>query len=640
MNTSKSASSSLAPLNVGIWLPLGPGAHWRGEGIARTIEFIIKGNIKNGQLGKDVVYTFYTSIFLSHDIKISLEETIGDDIKYIRFATVATVDYYCLKTINAIFSLFGLIKFHKKEPIPFNLSKLGNIKTPRGVRRFYATGKARKVARYLGLKLLIDQDNTEYEFPKEKKKKKLDIFTTWLSGFAKESSRYTVQDPQPLPFEKYRFEYKHALKFTMPGAYIFMKIVHACNKIVGLRYFSSKIRGFYFRLSQSSINKTLLRYAMSLKPEEKTIDVWWIVNPNVYGAEFLPGPRVMNFWDFVVGEYGYFWERAAVEQTFSRVKLVCHAADAIITQSHHNRDLKLSPIMNIENDKVNVVYLSYPDHYPQYVPLFKKTGKRTNQSRKQAADIIRHYVGWRLYQNFGSKGRNMNKYGFMMERLNSFSFEDKVFAIISTQDRPYKNLSFMVNAFFDAVNKKGIDAYLILTSEIDLSDTNSKLTKILLKQSAMHRVFSLPRVPNNVHAALYHCASLTIHPSYSEGGVGSYPFVEGMVMGCPGLVAIGDYSYEGHRLHPNYHEIMISPYHKKDAVKKIVNALQNPKRLYEQQKDIFDAHAKWKWSDIASAYLTIMKGTLGNTPFTPAKFQKDEMSAFYDIPSLKSASKK
>ncbi len=631
MSTSKFAPSS--PLNVGIWLPLGPGAHWRGEGIARTIEFIINGNVKNGQLGSDVVYTFYSSISLSNDIKNSLEETLGDDIRHIQFVRVLTADYHSLKVVNTIFSLFGLIKFQKKEPVPFNLSKLENITTPQGVQAFYVKGKAHKAARFLGLKLLIDQDNPDYKFPK--KKKKIDIFKAWLFWAFKKDSNDTIPEQQARPFEKYRLEEKYALKYTMPGAFIFMKIVHFCNKIVGLRFFSNKAQAFYFRLSQSSINKKLLHYAMSENPEKENVDIWWIVNPNIYGAEFLPGPKVVNFWDFVVGEYGYFWDKAAVENTYSRIKLVCHAADAIITQSLHNRELKLFPIMNVDGAKTNVVYLSYPDHYPQYVPLFHKSGVRTTQSRKQAADIIRHYVGWRLYQNFGSKGRDMSKYGFMMERLNSFLFEGKTYAIISTQDRPYKNLTFIVNAFFDAVNKKGIDAYLILTSEIDLSDKESELTKALIKQRAMHRVFSLPRVPNNVHAALYHCASLTIHPSYSEGGVGSYPFVEGMVMGCPGLVAIGDYSYEGQRLHPSYHELMISPYHKKAATKKIVRALKSSDKLHEEQKNIFAAHAKWKWTDIASAYFAVMNNAVGNTLSTPAPFQSSETSAFYDIPFLK-----
>ncbi len=627
----------IAPLNVGIWLPLGPGTHWRGEGIARTIEFIINGNIKNGQLGTDVVYTFYSSIALSIDIKNSLEETIGEDIKHIQFATVKTADYHCLKTINILFSLFGLIKFQKREPVPFNLAKLEKINSAHAVRRFYRAGKAHKAARFLGLKLLINQDNTDYQFPKKKKKR--DVFIAWFTRQSKKNKNSEQLGAQARPFEDYRYEEKYALKYTMPGAFIFMKLVQICNKIIGLRYFSTKVRGLYFRLSQSSINTKLLQYAMSDKPAETTIDTWWVINPNVYGAEFLPGPKVVNFWDFVIGEYGYFWQKTAVENTFARIKLVCHAADAIITQSHHNRALKLTPILNVDATKTNIVYLSYPDHYPHYVPLFEQTGVRTRQSRTQAANTIRHYVGWRLYQSFGAKGRDMNKYGFMMERLNSFAFEDKAYAIVSTQDRPYKNLGFIVNAFFDAVNKKGIDAYLILTSEIDLSNKDSELTKILLKQRAMHRVFSFPRVPNKVHAALYHCAALTIHPSYSEGGVGSYPFVEGMTMGCPGLVAIGDYSHEGRRLHPNYDELMISPYHKKDAVKKIVQALKTPDKLYGDQKEIFDAHAKWKWTDIASAYLAILQNASGNVHATPLPFQTNEKSLFYDIPFLKPETK-
>ncbi|WP_418152547.1 hypothetical protein AB8615_01670 [Litorimonas sp. RW-G-Af-16] len=614
------------PINIGIWLPLGAGAHWRGEGIARTIEFIINGNRKAGDLGTHVQYTFFTSRYLEGEIKSSLRETIGDDVNYINFVTIKTADHRALEIINAVFSLFGLISFRRGDPKPFKLQKLEKINSESKIAKFYRQGKAYKASKFLGLMDVIQVDLPDYEFPKKKR------FREKIAALF-QTSRTDAEPAQAntRPFETYRFEERIGIKYTMPGVYIFLQIMKFFDKIPVLRYFSRKSRGAYLRLSQSSTNRSMMKLAMH-NAEKAGIDVWWVVNPNVYGAEFLPGSRVTNFWDFVVGEYGYYWSKEAVQNIYARIKLVCHASDQIITQSYHNRELKAAPVLNLPTDKVNIVYLSYPDHYPDYVPSFGKTGVRTPESRKEAADIIRHFVSWRQYKNFGDRGKTYHKQGFMMERLQTFEYENKVYAIVSTQDRPYKNLTFIVDAFFDAVNKKGLDAYLFLTSDVDLSDKKSSLTKVLMKQRSMHRIFSLPRVPNNVHAALYHCASLTIHPSFSEGGVGSYPFLEGMIMGCPGLVGVGDYSQEGQRLHPNYDSLMISPYYKKDARNKIVQALSEPEETYRKQKEIFDIQSRWQWQDVATSYLEVFKKAAGRSGELPVLLQDPKKDVFFEFP--------
>lgn len=613
------------PLNIGIWLPLPPGSHWSAEGIARTIEFILGGLKKNGDLGTGIVFTFFATKSMAGEISRSLHETIGDDVRHIHFAAPMTADYRALKIVNFIFSLGGLIRFKKGDPKPFKIEKLAKIKSESGVRRFYRKGKAFKAARFLGLGDLIGQDLDDYQFPKKKSR--------WQKLKARFGEKSGDSALAPIrPFEQYRYEERYSLKYTMPGAYVFQKIVETFDEIWGLRFFSRKARGAYIRLASRSTNQALLKEALS-QNFRQSIDGWWVINPNIYGAEFLPGPKIVNFWDFVVGEYGYYWNKNTVANIHARVKLVCHAGDAIITQSHHNRDLKLGPVIGISADKVDVVYLSYPDHYPQYVSGFESGGERTPQSRAEAANIIRHYAAWRLYQNYGNRAKDYHRAGFMLERINKFEFENTCYAIVSTQDRPYKNLSFVINAFFDAVNKKGLDAYLFLTSEVDLSNSEKEITKTILKQRAQHRIFSLPRVPNKIHAALYHCAALTIHPSYTEGGVGSYPFVEGMVMGCPGLVAIGDYSREGQRLHPDYKSLMISPFYKKDARNKILTALRDPAATHAQQKPIFDVHARWQWNDVASAYLHVFRRTIAQAADIPANLDQEGKEIFYDFAS-------
>jgi glycosyltransferase involved in cell wall biosynthesis len=156
------------------------------------------------------------------------------------------------------------------------------------------------------------------------------------------------------------------------------------------------------------------------------------------------------------------------------------------------------------------------------------------------------------------------------------------------------------------IEKYNLDVYLILTSEFDISDKKDPIGKIIWKRRMIDRVYSLHRVPNRVHAALYHNAACTLHPSFTEGGVGSYPFLEGMVMGTPGLVAEGEYSREGFRLHPNYNEIFMSATSRKKAAAKIADTLADREGAYKRQKPIFDAHNAWQWEDVARVYADSM----------------------------------
>ena len=72
-------------LKVGIWIPLERDVYWQGEGISRTIEFIIKGMIDEGLVGSDISLTLYTTHWVEDSLQKSFLETLGENYEKVQF---------------------------------------------------------------------------------------------------------------------------------------------------------------------------------------------------------------------------------------------------------------------------------------------------------------------------------------------------------------------------------------------------------------------------------------------------------------------------------------------------------------------------------------------------------------------------
>lgn len=565
-------AQSVKPICVGLWLPFGPTTTWRGEGIARTIVFLLNGLATQGLVGSRVKIKIYTTPWMTEEIRESLQELLGPPAD--------TIEYFEIPSVSR-----KLIKYEKFAK-SVGSAVLFPIYLPLYVWRWLRPRKRKPVG--------LNRRNAKFWSLVRYHKR---------GGF----QRPVAPGAAPAPAQITK---KDSLVVKVIRRLPFVRRVLAYN---------------------GSMEEAGYALAAAKLKDDTGVDVWWAINPTIFGLEFLPKPVVVNFWDFASGEFGFLWPVDTVDTLQRRILAATSTATHLITQSRHNYTLKLAPCFGVERDRVSVVYLAHPDHYAKFIDTYDRSRVRSKQSRSEADQIIKTYLNKKLASL--SSG-HLAARGIDLAKLSEFDFATQPYVLISTQNRPYKNLIFAVRAFLKMVAEKSIDAKLILTAPFDLSDEDDELANLIRSHNAYDRVYSIPRVPEDVHAALYHCASATVHPSLTEGGVCAYPFLEGMVMGCPGLMGRADYTLEGAKLHPEANEVLFDVSDDRELIEKLATLLENSDEGYRAQKAIFEQHSRWSWKYASAEYLRVMLRAAGHDDAWLSELETcPERDAFVEHPA-------
>jgi glycosyltransferase involved in cell wall biosynthesis len=593
---------------VGVWLPIPFGSHWRGEGIGRTIEFILEGFHARGGLGRDVTFVFFATSGIVDDIRSSIAKTLGPKHDGISYVEIPSPRCRAARFIHCLFSLNGRIildRYRVKEPSQSYITSKPSRWT---FRRKHADSR---LAATLGISALREAVACNAGIPT----------TGWPD------LRF---DQTPLIDSSFRYEPRASLStdnwsvFTafldadadarpsLAGVEVAAALYAAASRIPLVGWLVRAANRGFRRLLRVREQRAFLKAAMN-PATSAGVDVWWVPSPTVPGVEFLQKPVVLNFWDFVGAEYGYLWGSNNLAPSFARLRIATHSAQSIITQSFHNKAARLVNSMRIPPEKVAVCYLTTPTHYRNLLPAFSRIGKKTPETKAEASDILHKYIARQRLRIYCHDLDRYTSQGLQLEILEGFDFSKQTFAVVSTQNRPYKNIPFLVDTFLWMLDQYGIDGFLFLTCPFEMDKKSDRIAAAIKRRKGVGRVFCLPRIPNRVHAALYHCATCTLHPSLSEGGVGSYPFLEGMALDTPGLAAAGEYMTEGLRLHEDYLSLTFSARSRPSAARSIAAVLSNPTEALARQTEIYRRHKDWNWTDVAAFYESIFNAAATRT---------------------------
>lgn len=593
-------NSSMAPrIRVGVWLPFGKGSHWSGEGIARTVEFILGGFAEDPDISERFTFVFFVSKWTVGEIRRSLSSNVDPRL---------TIEIHAIP--NAHYDLSDF----------FSLGRTGLSTTLKRLDLVSKKGKGRKIgpAALLGGFLLFARSGHV----------SLEADLTALAEFKDLRGVQFSEDVLRAESVVERTQKSWDQDFDNDGRFHltasqFLKLRSNQRRprwhilTAPLAIFSRPMRMALLAIEALQLVACALRSTADLG-----VDVWWVPSPTAPVSTLLRGPKVVNFWDYVVAEYGYWWDPASINNILARVRLAMRDADRIVTQSNYNRDMHLSNSIGIDRDKVDVVRLGPPD-YSKYIPGYSQEHVRTVETKEASASIIRGYARAHMRMARLTGKYEYAENGNQYERLCNFDFAAKAYIVVSTQDRPYKNLGMAIDVLSHLVHQEKLDVYLFLTAKTKLNVRSSRSTlpdqgrsprgvqgvvgRRVLEEGLQDRFFNMSRVPNRVHAALYHCARATYHPSLTEGGVGSYPFMEGMSVGCPGFISDGEYAREGVTLHPHYMEIAVSSFDVEDVANKLKLAIVDSDELAKSQKDIYKAHSDWGWRQVAGAYAGVFE---------------------------------
>ncbi len=196
--------------------------------------------------------------------------------------------------------------------------------------------------------------------------------------------------------------------------------------------------------------------------------------------------------------------------------------------------------------------------------------------------------------------------------LQDFAFEDARYVVVSTQDRVTKNIGRAADAVLRLLRRDRIGIKLFTTASLHFG-ADWTLLPGLIEREQMHRdAISVPDLPREVHAALFHCAAAVLHPSFFEGIVGALPFYEAVSVGTPCLLARGPHTAELLAEEPGLSPDTFDPYDV-DGLARLLRSLLEGGReeVLARQSAAFERLLRRRnWGQVAEAYANAAVGGL------------------------------
>ncbi len=332
------------------------------------------------------------------------------------------------------------------------------------------------------------------------------------------------------------------------------------------------------------------------------VDCWFTINPTSKYAALLKQPLVTLFADFVFFDYPTGFDQRLIAHCYKSCELTLNRAARVICVSNFVRDRHLSRFDVPKSKSVVIQHACWDGYY-----AYEQYRTKTPQSRKCAADIIRTYL--RSDEARQPWSETMRK--LLDPYLRDFPFEDVGYILVSTQNRPYKNVMMLCRAFQIALRQRYADLKIVNTFSFDIMGGDD-VSRFVREQSLHWDILSIPRVPPDVHAALYHAAKFTVHPSLFEGGANVAAFYEGNSVDTPCLAADSFAMREAREtglIDPDYYaEMTFDPYSINDLVAKLIDFDARTDYHTERQRTSFNTMRKRRtWQDASKDYLRVFQ---------------------------------
>ncbi len=331
-----------------------------------------------------------------------------------------------------------------------------------------------------------------------------------------------------------------------------------------------------------------MRELVQFANDRVAVDGWLVLFPHFEYARFLTGHKAVIFPDAIPRVFPLFrrgnWNEGGASQIwFEKVKKVLAAADRFVTFSHHVADSQLVGLFQCEPDLIDIV----PHAPPLLDGIFPLGAEgKTSASKAAAARLLREHAearGW--------------------DYLRDFPFEEVRYIAVSTQDRQTKNIPLAAEAVRILTREHFIDLKILMTAPIHYGHDWTPLPDFIEKNRMEMDIVSMPDLPRDVHAAFYHCATITIHPSFFEGGQAPFPFYESVSVGTPCLFARGPHTEELTAPVPALGAYMFDPYEAGELARSIARILEHSDDAIRDQRSTLGILASHRtWADVALDY--------------------------------------
>jgi hypothetical protein len=254
-----------------------------------------------------------------------------------------------------------------------------------------------------------------------------------------------------------------------------------------------------------------------------------------------------------------------------------------VTFSRHVRDQQLAALFGVPPSKVSVVPHAPPDLAPSLTFLRDRTS--TFESLAEAGALLREHAaerGWSYLRNY--------------------PFEQVRYIAVSTQDRVTKNIRLILDSILRLVRHDRMDLKIMSTAPLHFGADWTVLPGTIERAQAHRDLISVPDLPREQHAALFHCSTLAVHASIFEGGHAPFPFYEAVSVATPCLVAKGPHTEELLEDEPALAAFLFDPNDAEGLARLIVRTIDSRAEALSIQRAAYDRLRRREWSHVASAY--------------------------------------
>jgi hypothetical protein len=592
-----------SPLRIGIWLPYGPNAAIRGEGLMRLLTLITRGfSVERHR------FVFFCPTWLRKD----LVDEIADYPPELR-------PLFSVQSVWSPFSVVTLFIFwsrmrqeRRKESIikaygPFSRHSL------RLARRHLSARVVRLALRLLSLRTFI---------PLAAGAAVLVVIALWLivpaiSQWARDV--YLAASMLDIPRVVSIAVRREVLLGLAAVAALAIAIKLLGGRVLSLAramwpgtWLRPIVVGLRLRrdLFYMNFERNEFRRMAEHANRVAEVDVWFTTHAAQESARYLAKPVVSLFADFVFFDCPSGMDPRILRRLRQRSKRLVGRADAIVVLSNYVRDRQLLKYFPSARSKpIHVIphaMIDYRADCPEMAALEPLFAAGFTQ-REVAGEMLRTLVQKRLHKRIRRLGpAAADAETLALRYLDGFPFESVTYILCSTQNRAYKNVLTVVRAVAALNRKQGRNLKLLMTGHLDFEAPWDQIAGEIRNEQLMLDVISIPRVPRLAHAALFQGAALVVHPSFFEAAF-PWSFSEAVSMGTPALLCNVEMTTEGLDV-SELEDFLFDPYSVSDLMRKMEWALANRDALLRHQRRLYERAATGRsWQKVGSEYADVFE---------------------------------
>jgi glycosyltransferase involved in cell wall biosynthesis len=328
---------------------------------------------------------------------------------------------------------------------------------------------------------------------------------------------------------------------------------------------------------------------------EVPVDGWLILFPFLTGATLLSRPYAVILPDAIPYSFPVSWDSIYWSETggwplwYRRTARVINGAKKVVIFSDHVKVDIAQRLFGVPAERTAVVPHAQPDLRP-HLSFLPPDGNRTSLSRHSAAGVLRAHAAMRGWRH-----------------LVDFPFEHLDYIVVSTQDRQTKNVVTVVDALSRLLRREALNLKLLMTTPIHTGADWTPLPARIATDGLELDVLSLPDLPRDVHAALYHGASLAVHASYYEGGQAPFPLHEAVSVGTPCLIASGPHTSEFLR-NIDVRPYVFDPHDPLELAAAIRSVIADRSSVLRRQRSLLGSMPARNWGQVAADYVAALLG--------------------------------